>query len=436
MRASVPGGGRGERARNLRGWFGCVTILSQMGRETEIRRKWRQVGNSLGEREARLWAAAEAKVAGAGGVSMVARATGMSRTRIRRGLRELEAGTELAPGRARRPGGGRKRLMTTQPGLFAALDDLVDPDTRGDPMSPLRWCSKSTVHLSQALRAQGFEISPQTVALLLRQAGYTLQRTRKTREGKDHPDRDGQFRRISKLVRQYQARGEPVISVDTKKKELIGDFANAGQEWQPEGQPEMTRTHDFIDKNKGKVIPYGVYDVARNEGFVSVGVTHDTPEFAVAAIRRWWAEVGRPTYPKARRLLITADCGGSNGHRVRAWKSELHRFACDSGLSIRVAHFPPGTSKWNKIEHRLFCHITHNWRGRPLVSREVVVSLIGATRTEKGLRVRAELDDVSYATGLKVSDADFAALPIRRDNFHGDWNYTVEALRSGAFNSE
>jgi Rhodopirellula transposase DDE domain len=358
---------------------------------------------------------------------MVARATGMARTRIRRGISDLEAGAQLPSGRSRRPGGGRKTVLAGQPQLFKALDDLVDPDTRGDPMSPLRWCSKSTAHLADALRSQGFSISPPTVAALLKRAGYTLQRTRKTREGDDHPDRDAQFRRISELVKEYQARGEPVVSVDTKKKELVGDFANAGQEWQPQGQPELTRTHDFIDEDLGKVIPYGIYDLARNEGYVSVGVTHDTPEFAVAALRRWWAEVGRPTYPKARRLLITADCGGSNGHRVRAWKSELHRFARDSGLSIRVAHFPPGTSKWNKIEHRLFCHITHNWRGRPLVSREVVVSLIGSTRTARGLRVRARLDDATYATGLRVSDEDFALIPINRDGFHGDWNYTIDA---------
>jgi hypothetical protein len=396
-----------------------------MERESQIREKWRQVGASLGEREARLWAAAEAKAVGRGGVSLVARATGMARTRIRRGMRELETGAKLAPGRARRPGAGRKRLDVIQPRLFAALDDLVDPDTRGDPMSPLRWCSKSTAHLAKALRDKGFAISPQTVALLLKRTGYTLQRTRKTREGTDHPDRDAQFRRISELVREYQARHEPVVSVDTKKKELIGDFANAGQEWQPQGQPELVRTHDFIDAELGKVIPYGIYDVARNEGYVSVGVTHDTPEFAVAALRRWWAEVGRPTYPKARRLLITADCGGSNGNRVRAWKAELHRFARDSGLSIRVAHFPPGTSKWNKIEHRLFCHITYNWRGRALVSREVVVSLIGATTTTKGLRVRATLDDAAYETGVRVTDEEFAAIPIQRDDFHGDWNYII-----------
>jgi hypothetical protein len=398
-----------------------------MERESEIRAKWKAVAGTLGEREARLWAAAEAKAVGRGGVSVVAGAPGTARTRVRHGLGELTSGSSLEPGRTRRPGAGRRPLVAIQPRLFAALDDLVDPNTRGDPMSPLRWCSKSLAHLAQALRGQGFTISRQTVAVLLESAGYTLQRTRKTKEGKNHPDRDAQFRRISGLVKEYQARGQPVVSVDSKKKELIGDFANSGQEWQPEGQPELVRTHDFIDKSLGKAIPYGVYDIARNEGYVNVGVTHDTPEFAVAALRRWWAEVGKPTYPKAKRLLITADCGGSNGYRVRAWKAELHRFAHDTELDVRVAHFPPGTSKWNKIEHRLFCHITHNWRGRPLVSREVVVSLIGSTKTAKGLRVRASLDDRDYATGVRVTDEEFDAIPIKRDAFHGDWNYSIAA---------
>lgn len=411
----------------LRGWLGCVTIRSPVDRENEIRTKWKAIAETLGEREARLWAAAEARAVGRGGISIVARATGMARTRIGRGLSELEAGSALAPGRSRRPGAGRKTLAATQPGLFAALDDLVDPNTRGDPMSPLRWCSKSHAHLAQALREKGFAISRRTIGRLLEEAGYTLQRTRKTLEGKQHPDRDAQFCRISELVKEYQSSEQPVVSVDCKKKENLGDFASGGQEWQPEGQPELARTHDFIDKTLGKAIPYGIYDIARNEGYVNVGVTHDTPEFAVAALRRWWAEIGKPTYPRATRLLITADCGGSNGYRVRAWKAELHRFARDIGLSVRVAHFPPGTSKWNKIEHRLFCQITHNWRGRPKVSREVVVSLIGSTKTKTGLRVRAELDDREYATGIRVSDEEFAALPVEDDDFHGEWNYTIRA---------
>jgi hypothetical protein len=393
--------------------------------ESAIRRKWKAVGRSLGEREVRLWAATEATAVGSGGVSMVARATGLARSTIRRGVRELGSKSKLPSERSRRPGGGRKPLVVAQEGLPAALDALVAPDTRGDPMSPLRWCSKSTARLAEALSGKGFKISAPTVALLLKKSGYTLQRTRKTKEGADHPDRDAQFHRISRLVQEFQDEGQPVVSVDTKKKENIGDFANAGQEWQPKGQPVPVRGHDFIDEELGKAIPYGIYDLARNEGYVNVGVTHDTPEFAVAALRRWWAEVGRPTYPRASRLLITADCGGSNGYRVRAWKAELQRFASDSRLIVRVAHFPPGTSKWNKIEHRLFCHITHNWRGRPLVSREVVVSLIGSTRTTTGLRVRAELDDREYVTGVRVSDEEFAALALERDTFHGDWNYTL-----------
>lgn len=396
-----------------------------MDRGREIRKKWKVVGRTLSEREKRLWAAAEARAVGRGGVSLVSRGSGLARSTILRGVRELESGKPLPASRSRRSGAGRKRVDTTQAGVVAALDALVEPSTRGDPMSPLRWCSKSTAHLAQALSEKGFELSAPTVARLLKDAGFTLQRTRKTREGTDHPDRDLQFKRISQLAIEYLASSDPVVSVDTKKKEKLGDFANGGSEWQPKGQPETVRTHDFIDKTLGKAIPYGIYDLARNEGFVSVGVTHDTPEFAVAALRRWWAEIGRPTYPRSKRLLITADCGGSNGHRVRAWKAELQRFATDAGIDVRVAHFPPGTSKWNKIEHRLFCHITHNWRGRPLVSREVVVSLIGATTTKDGLRVRATLDDRKYETGVKVSNAAFRAIALEPDTFHGDWNYRI-----------
>jgi Rhodopirellula transposase DDE domain len=354
---------------------------------------------------------------------MVSRATGLARTTIRRGLQDTESRSKVPAGRQRRAGAGRKRSTEVQHGLAEALDALVDPVTRGDPMCPLRWCSKSTMHLAKTLTTKGFSISAPTVARLLKESGYTLQRTRKTREGSDHPDRDAQFKRISELVSEFLEAGDPVVSVDTKKKELIGDFANGGREWQPKVEPVEVRTHDFVDERLGKAIPYGVYDVGRNEGFVNVGVTHDTPEFAVAALRRWWAEVGQPTYPKSERLLITADCGGSNGNRVRAWKMELSRFASDAGLDIRVAHLPPGTSKWNKIEHRMFCHITHNWRGRPLTTREVVVSLIGSTTTAKGLRVKARLDDQEYATGVKVTDKEFKLLRIVRDEFHGDWNY-------------
>lgn len=396
-----------------------------MDLETRIRGKWKRVGRALGERERRLWAAAEARQVGAGGISLVSRATGLSRMTISRGLGELDHPSSLPTGRMRRPGGGRKQAAVKHPGLLQALDSLVEPATRGDPMSPLRWCSKSMAHLTEALREQGFTASPQTVWRLLQGLGYTLQRTRKTREGSEHEDRDAQFRRISQLVQEYQASGDPVVSVDTKKKENLGNYANGGQEWQPASRPVEVNTHDFPDETKGKAIPYGIYDVARNEGYVSVGVTHDTPEFAVAALRRWWWEVGRPTYPRAARLLITADCGGSNGARVRAWKTELHRLAMEMKLHIRVAHFPPGPSKWNKIEHRLFCHITHNWRGRALVSREVIVSLIGSTRTGQGLRVRASLDPQHHETGIVVPDKIMKLLPLDRDGFHGDWNYVL-----------
>jgi len=396
-----------------------------MDREEDIRHKWRRVGRALDERERRLWAATEARLAGPGGISLVARATGLSRPTIQRGIVEIKSKRSIPAGRSRRSGGGRKQLAIQRPGLLKALDALVEPSTRGDPMSPLRWCSKSMRHLASALGDGGFKVSAQTVWRLLAGMGFTLNRTRKTREGTNHADRDAQFHRISELVREYQSRGEPVISVDTKKKENLGNYANGGREWQPKGKPVEVNTHDFPDEERGKAIPYGVYDLARNEGFVTVGVTHDTPEFAVAAIRRWWWEVGRPSYPKAARLLITADCGGSNGARGRTWKTELIRLAAETGVEVRVAHFPPGTSKWNKIEHRLFCHITHNWRGRPLVSREVVVSLIGATTTQAGLRVRVALDTKEYETGIKISDKAFAALPIDRDSFHGDWNYTL-----------
>jgi transposase len=396
-----------------------------MDRGAEVQRKWRRFASGLDERQRRLWAASEAREVGAGGIALVAHATGLSEMTVRRGLKELKGRGTLPAGRVRRPGGGRKQLVVIEPKLLGALDALIDPHTRGDPMSPLRWCSKSVQHLSQALKQRGFRASPQTVWRLLLGLGFTLHKTRKTKDGEDHPDRDAQFQRINELVREYQARGEPVVSVDTKKKENVGNYANGGREWQPAGEPDPVKMHDFPDPVLGKVIPYGLYDQNRNEGFVSVGVTHDTPEFAVAALRQWWQEVGHPTYPKASRLLITADCGGSNGARVRTWKTELLRFAQDAGIEVRVAHFPPGTSKWNKIEHRMFCHITHNWRGRPLVSREVVLNLIGSTTTSTGLRIRVALDPKDYATGLKISDKDFAALPLVRDEVHGDWNYRL-----------
>src|SRR5512132_626451 len=356
---------------------------------------------------------------------MVARATGMSRQTVYDGLADLDDATGLAAGRARRAGGGRKRLTERDPGLVAALEALVDPVTRGDPESPLRWTCKSTAQLARALTAQGHPVSDDTVGRLLKEQGYTLQRTQKTVEGAQHPDRDAQFRYLNEQAREYLAAGAPVVSVDTKKKELVGRYANGGAEWQPVGEPERVNVHDFPDKQLGKAIPYGVYDLGANTGWVSVGTDHDTAAFAVATLRRWWEQAGRAAYPQADRLLVCADAGGSNGYRVRAWKTELARFAADSGLAITVCHFPPGTSKWNKIEHRLFSHISTNWRGRPLVSHEVIVELIGATRTRPGLRVRAELDPGNYPLGVKVSDWELAAVPLRRHDWHGEWNYAV-----------
>ena len=333
--------------------------------------------------------------------------------------------TGLAAGRARRAGGGRKRLTERDPGLVAALEALVDPVTRGDPESPLRWTCKSTAQLARALTAQGHPVSDDTVGRLLKQQDYTLQRTRKTVEGAQHPDRDAQFGYLNEQARAHLAAGQPVVSVDTKKKELVGDYANPGQEWQPQGAPVEVKVHDFPDKQLGKAIPYGVYDLGANIGWVGVGTDHDTARFAVATLGRWWEQAGRALYPDAERLLVTADAGGSNGYRVRAWKTELARFAAATGLAVTVCHFPPGTSKWNRIEHRLFSAISVNWRGRPLVSHEVIVELIGATTTRTGLRVHAELDRGVYPLGVKVSDADLAAVPLTRHDWHGEWNYSI-----------
>lgn len=380
----------------------------------------------MNERLTRLWAGAEADAIGEGGIAIVEQATGMSRTTIRAGRDELRAGVE--PGdvvNVRRPGGGRPPIEETHPEIIDALEALVEPVTRGDPESPLRWTSKSTRKLSEELRRQGYRVSPQKVGQLLHASGYSLQATQKTLEGASHPDRNEQFEMINARVEAFQARGAPVISVDTKKKELVGDFANKGREWHPEGQPVPVRVHDFIDYTLGKVIPYGVYDLARNIGWVNVGVDHDTPEFAVESIARWWRTMGQRAYPEAKELLITADSGGSNSARSRLWKLELQRFADRAGLAVSVSHFPPGTSKWNKIEHRLFCHITENWRGRPLVDRETVVQLIGSVRTTTGLTVRAKLDTRQYPTGVKVSNAKMDALLITREEFHGEWNYTI-----------
>lgn len=401
-----------------------------MDEKREIEEKYRALSGRLDEATLRLWAAVEARNLGRGGVSTVSKAIGMSRTTIYAGLGELKSASlpivdkEYKP-RIRTKGGGRKKLTEKDPTLLRDLDALVEPMTRGDPESPLRWTCKSTPKLAKELAEQGHRVSQRTVCSLLNQLDYSLQSTRKTREGARHTDRDAQFNHIANVATEYQQAGDPVISVDTKKKEQIGDFKNGGQEWQPKGVPEKVRVHDFIDKKLGKVAPYGVYDIAANQGWVNVGINHDTAEFAVESIRRWWREMGQPLYSNARRLLITADCGGSNGYRVRLWKVQLQKLADELGLVIQVCHFPPGTSKWNKIEHRMFCHITNNWRGRPLISREVVVNLIGSTTTKSGLHIESQLDENIYEAGIKVSDQELAELSIERDSFHGEWNYRM-----------
>lgn len=393
--------------------------------EDTIRQKYLSIKASLSERARRLWAAAEAKALGRGGGTAVLRATGLSPATLNKGRRELESGDAPPPGRVRRPGGGRKAATVLEPGLAGALDKLVDPVTRGDPESSLRWTCKSTRRLAAELAQQDYHVSHSLVAQLLRDAGYSLQANRKTREGGGHPDRNAQFEHISRAVRRQIRQGMPAISVDTKKKELVGDFKNSGREWRPQGKPQEVRVHDFMDKTKGKAIPYGVYDVARNVGWVSVGVTHDTASFAVATIRRWWRNMGRRAYPKARSLLITADGGGSNGSRVRLWKWELQRLADDTGLTIRVCHLPPGTSKWNKIEHRLFSFISQNWRGQPLLTHATIVNLIGSTRTRTGLKVRCELDRKSYPKKIQITNGQMRSIRLIPDKFHGDWNYAI-----------
>jgi hypothetical protein len=386
----------------------------------------------MDERGRRQWAAAEARELGWGGVTAVAHATGLSRTTITAGRRELELPARqrsAEAARVRRPGGGRQRLTETDPGLVAALEALIEPATRGDPESPLCWTCKSTRRLADELTRQHHPISTNSVAALLRQAGYSLQANRKTREGASHPDRNAQFEHINASVRRFHDRGLPAISVDTKKKELVGDFKNAGREWQPQGEPEAVRVHDFMDKKLGKAIPYGVYDILNNQGWVSVGIDHDTARFAANSIRTWWEQMGRRRFPQAKRLLITADGGGSNSHRSRLWKVSLQDLADDLDLELVVCHFPPGTSKWNKIEHRLFSFITQNWRGRPLVSHQAVVNLIAATTTKAGLVVKAALDNRTYETGVKVADEELARLRLTPHSFHGEWNYTLSPRR-------
>ncbi len=393
-----------------------------------IRRKYRALSPEMDERLRRQWAAAEARDHGWGGVTLVARATGLSRTTITAGSRELELPRKQrleAAKRVRRPGAGRPRLLQVDPELLTALEDLLEPSTRGDPELPLRWTCKSTRRLANELTQAGHSVSPRTVASLLREDGYSLQGNRKTREGGQHPDRDAQFDFLNAQVKRFLKRGQPAISVDTKKKELVGDFKNAGRQWRPQGQPEEVRVHDFQDKTLGKVVPYGVYDILNNQGWVSVGIDHDTAEFATNSIRRWWIKMGRNRFPKAQDLLITADGGGSNSFRCRLWKTSLQALADDLGLRLVIRHFPPGTSKWNKIEHRLFSFITQNWRGHPLVSRQAIVSLIAATTTRKGLVVKAALDTNAYEKGIKVSDEELAEVRIVRHRFHGEWNYNI-----------
>ena len=394
-----------------------------------VKTKFAALAPLFDERLRRRWAAVEARSMGRGGIACLAAATGMSRTTIDTGLKELAAneaaGAHDDSGRLRRPGAGRKPLTAHDPNLVQALERLVDPVTRGDPMGPLLWTCSSAARLAEHLRSAGHPVSERTVNRLLHELGYRLQANRKTLEGAQHADRAAQFKHINRRGRAFQALRQPVVSVDTKKKELVGEYRNGGREWRPKGQPERVKVHDFVDKALGKAIPYGIYDVTGDSGWVSVGEDHDTAVFAVETLRRWWLKMGSVAYPQARRLLITADGGGSNSSRSRLWKVELQKFADATGLRVSVCHFPPGTSKWNKIEHRMFCHITENWRGRPLVSREVVVNLIGHTRTKSGLRIRSELDENSYPTGQTVSDEQMQALNLKRDPFHGEWNYQL-----------
>ena len=393
--------------------------------EDSLRRRKAAILPHLDERQRRLFAAAEAKAAGYGGIAAVSRVTRIAASTIGRGLKDLEAPAPPSPGAVRRPGGGRKSLSATNPRLLEDLNGLVEPSARGDPMSPLRWTCKSLRRLSAELKKLGHQISHTVVGELLKKQKFSLQANRKTLAGADNLDRDAQFHFINDAVQAALAENQPVISVDTKKKELVGDFKNAGREWRPQGEPEDVRVHDFLIKDLGRAVPYGIYDLAANTGWVNVGIDNDTAAFAVQTIRRWWQDVGGVRYPLAKRLLITADGGGSNGSRVRLWKRELQRLADELGISIEVRHLPPGTSKWNKIEHRLFSFITQNWRAKPLVSYRVIVDLIAATTTETGLKVYCELDVNRYPKGILVSDDEMASLNIQRADFHGEWNYTI-----------
>ena len=400
-------------------------ILKGMIDISGITQRFSAVGWILDERSRRLVAAAESAALGRGGISAVSRATGMSRQVIRQGMKELGEVAVHPPGRVRRSGGGRKKAVAQDPSLLHDLEMLVEPVTRGDPESPLRWTCKSLRKLAEELRRMGHRTSHQLVGRMLHDLGYSLQANSKTLEGTHHPDRNAQFEYLNRRVKRQIQQHQPVISVDTKKKELVGDFKNGGQELRPKGDPEKVRVHDFGIPELGRANPYGIYDIAQNTGWVSVGVDHDTAAFAVESIRRWWNSMGQAVYPQATRLLITADSGGSNGARVRLWKLELQKLADETGLRIAVSHLPPGTSKWNKIEHRLFSFISQNWRGKPLVSHEVIVNLIAGTTTNTGLTVHSELDTDTYPPGIKVSNEEVAQIDLRRDKFHGDWNYTI-----------
>lgn len=394
--------------------------------------KFKAVKSTLNERGIRMWAAAEARSLGHGGIKAAAKASGLSRRTVERGVRELAAehrdgdAPAMAPEVSRRSGAGRKTLQHKDITLLADLDKLIDPVTRGHPESALRWTAKSTAKLSGELRAQGHAVSERSVANLLKEMDYSLQAMRKTKEGGKHEHRDAQFRHIAEMVRTFHSEGQPAVSIDAKKKELVGSFANKGREWQPKGNPEQANVYDFIDKELGKVTPYGIYDLKHNVGWVSVGIDHDTAEFAVQTLRHWWLEMGKALYPDAKRLLITADGGGSNGSRVRLWKVALQRFAQETGLNVFVCHFPPGTSKWNKIEHRMFAFISLNWRGRALATRQIIVNLIGETTTATGLRIRAALDEGTYPVGRKISDQEMEALNLTTDAFHPEWNYSLK----------
>ena len=393
--------------------------------ERAIGERFRAMAGSLDERQRRIWAAAEARSHGRGGIAAVARASGIAENTIRKGLRELDAPEELPAGRVRRAGAGPKRRSETDPTLMVDLEQLLDGETRGDPERPLLWTSKSVRKLAAELRGLGHEVSYRTVARLLHELGYSLQANRKTKEGRQHPDRDAQFRHINEKVTAAIEASEPAISIDTKKKELVGEYKNGGREWRRKGDPVAVKVHDFPDKELGKAIPFGVYDIGANQGFVNVGITHETAAFAVASIRSWWQQLGSQRYPQATTLQITADCGGGNGNRTKLWKLELQKLADQTGLSISVCHFPPGTSKWNKIEHRLWSLVAKNWRGRPLVSHEVIINSIAATTSESGLEVYAQLDHRDYPKGIEVSDTELAAVNLGGDAFHPEWNYTI-----------